>query len=576
MLGGLDPHLAAEGVHHAAANPIALRQLDGHLTSHPDALTSGASTAPPSVVRLAHWLADHGVATVRLPVCADCGRARELPCTIDGGRVCRSCAATRNRDRCSRCDRVARVYRRDSTGPVCSRCYAADPATHAPCAGCGRTRRPVTRRPDGAALCQHCAPRPLHECIRCGQLRPANSNTPAGPVCRRCYRDPQRRCAGCGQVRRISQRATDDHGDLCASCYARPVPGCRECASRQRCEHDSVLLLAEGRSPIALTDAELRRLRARNAPRPHHDCVICRRSRPVKTIWPRGPVCASCYDNVLETPRACARCGTRRPLIGGTEQAPVCGPCAGDPRSYACTGCCQPCRPYIEGRCARCELDRRLTGILAGPDDEIPAQLRPLHHAFVTAEHPKARLKWLSDSHGATVLATLVDSGQPLAHELLDQLPQTRELHYLRGLMVATGVLPDREEHLDRLPAWLEQRLEHAPPNHARLVRTYATWSVLRRFRHRARTGRFTDNSARSARQRILVVLDFLSWLDDHHRKLPDLTQADVDLWMASGSTRRREIRYFLRWTTQRGLTAKALTATIPQARSSVIPANDD
>src|SRR5207248_411990 len=208
--------------------------------------------------------------------------------------------------------------------------------------------------------------------------------------------------------------------------------------SRQRCEHDSVLLLAEGRSPIALTDAELRRLRARNAPRPHHDCVICRRSRPVKTIWPRGPVCASCYDNVLETPRACARCGTRRPLIGGTEQAPVCGPCAGDPRSYACTGCCQPCRPYIEGRCARCELDR---------------------------------------------------------------LPQTRELHYLRGLMVATGVLPDREEHLDRLPAWLEQRLEHAPPNHARLVRTYATWSVLRRFRHRARTGRFTDNSARSARQ---------------------------------------------------------------------------
>src|SRR5207248_1717952 len=162
------------------------------------------------------------------------------------------------------------------------------------------------------------------------------------------------------------------------------------------------------------------------------------------------------------------------------------------------TGCCQPCRPYIEGRCARCELDRRLTGILAGPDDEIPAQLRPLHHAFVTAEHPKARLKWLSDSHGATVLATLVDSGQPLAHELLDQLPQTRELHYLRGLMVATGVLPDREEHLDRLPAWLEQRLEHAPPNHARLL-TAATpqarssvipandddrWALVRRLFH--------------------------------------------------------------------------------------------
>jgi hypothetical protein len=65
-------------------------------------------------------------------------------------------------------------------------------------------------------------------------------------------------------------------------------------------------------------------------------------------------------------------------------------------------------------------------------------------------------------------------------------------------------------------------------------------WFVLRRARRNAARRTFTRGSADFARTRVLGALDLLSWLDRRGRALSDLTQADLDQWLAEGATTRR------------------------------------
>lgn len=81
-----------------------------------------------------------------------------------------------------------------------------------------------------------------------------------------------------------------------------------------------------------------------------------------------------------------------------------------------------------------------------------------------------------------------------------------------------------------------------------------AASTVLRRARRAAARRTFTRGSADFARTRVLAALDLLSWLDYRGQALDDLTQADLDQWLADGATTRRAVRYFIQWAHGRGL----------------------
>ena len=121
-------------------------------------------------------------------------------------------------------------------------------------------------------------------------------------------------------------------------------------------------------------------------------------------------------------------------------------------------------------------------------------------------------------------------------------------------MLVSSGVLPARNEHLERLAPWLEHLLHDKPARQARLIRPFTHWFVLRRARRAATRRTFTRGSADFARARVLVALDLLSWLDQRGQGLRDLTQADLDQWLTDGASTRRAVRYFLQWAHGRGL----------------------
>jgi len=81
-------------------------------------------------------------------------------------------------------------------------------------------------------------------------------------------------------------------------------------------------------------------------------------------------------------------------------------------------------------------------------------------------------------------------------------------------MLVSSGVLPARNEHLERLAPWLEHLLHDKSAHQARLIRPFMHWFVLRRARRAAIRRTFTRGSADFARARVIVALDLLSWLD--------------------------------------------------------------
>ncbi|MET8054155.1 hypothetical protein ABZU75_41935 [Streptosporangium sp. NPDC005286] len=180
-------------------------------------------------------------------------------------------------------------------------------------------------------------------------------------------------------------------------------------------------------------------------------------------------------------------CHEQQPLIARDDSGHnICGPCAGMPGIYTCLACGKGGRLYADGRCPRCVLLLRLEEHLAGPDGQVSCQLRPLQDALAAANDPRGVLCWLRRSPNAHLLGELAASGKPLSHDLLDELPPSRYEHYVRQTLVHTGVLPERHEDLDRIPAWLDQLLADRPAQHAALIRPFVHWFLLKRARRRA------------------------------------------------------------------------------------------
>jgi len=155
---------------------------------------------------------------------------------------------------------------------------------------------------------------------------------------------------------------------------------------------------------------------------------------------------------------------------------------------------------------------------------------------------------------------------RPLTHDLLDELPPDRSLHYLRQTLVQTGILPQRNEEIERVPAWLEHHLAGKPAGHARLACPFLHWSLLLRARSRAVRRPVPASTGREMRRRILIALELLAWIDEQGTTLDRLSQEDVDRWLGEEVAQRRyRVSYFLAWTADRRLSRRLTVPDIPR-----------
>jgi len=296
------------------------------------------------------------------------------------------------------------------------------------------------------------------------------------------------------------------------------------------------------------------------------ECCRCGRRRHKAGSWPDGFVCRTCADRAVRCRGVCPGCGQDRALPGRRPRdgIAICATCAGFSQSFACSRCGLEDKLHGGRLCTRCAFARRLTQLLDDGTGQIRPELVPLADFLLTMDHPLSGLTWLCARRGQPgspedLLRRLGQGEIALTHEAFHALQPWRAASHLRELLMACGVLPAMDKQICSFERWLAGHLaEITDPEHAQLIRRFATWEVLPRLRARAEKKAITPASRRHAGDQVKHATAFLQWLSDRDRDLTTCRQADIDAWHAEHNEHSRStLRAFLLWCTASNLTQR-------------------
>lgn len=487
-------------------------ELLGHLADHPAVLTSGGSSMPKLVGEFLYAAIGAGVVGLVTPGCALCRRPRTLFHTHDDGQR------------------------------ICTTCYGR--LRVATCSGCGREHQRIkVRTSDGSPLCPRCHDRARQPeaCAGCGQVRLLKrSSVDSLDYCRGCQsrRAPTEPCSVCGKDRRVNARAADGSA-ICTTCYAKSRTSTDVC---EQCGTVGPLnARADGRAGAG------KNLCGRCYRHPKRECGVCGRVRRValKATGASADICPTCYQ---------------APMVDCT----VCGQHALGRRTT------KNGRPW----CFGCQATDRIDGLLAGPDGTISVGIKQVRDVLVATQRPRALLSNWDRVESFGLLARLARQPDQLSHEVLDAEGDRFCVGYLRALLVATGVLPERDEQAARLRRFAAAVIEEVTDAQQRQVLSrYARWHVVARAQP-DRHGQLSPAVADRCRQEVRAAQRFLAHLAANGRAVDDCTQADLDHWLST----RRDLRIkFPRWLLDNGhLPRLVLPDPVPQAGPRSHTAHDD
>lgn len=589
----LDPEQIRATVLVVAGGRAKSRRLAAALVQRPGVLADGKSPAPRVVGDLLIALRTAGATAVSPPCCAECGKGLR---SLQRSGQDWYCAVCRKRtEPCAGCGHIREISSRDRAGqPRCVKCpdtdgrdpitvihtviSGLDPhATPDPDTVAAAVRR-ATRKPsyqrklswaleaqptllsgeghlaplraiprliellhaagvagivrpacprchrvvridkplDGMRVCRTCiAHSRIAECVRCGARRePVTRDNEGRPLCANCFiADPANleTCLHCGRLRPVSHRTPD--GPLCPSCPTLPLLTCAICG----------------------------------------DTAGCGISRHTGQPW-----CPACQRRRVP----CSSCGRLAAIASSTLGRPLCADCAPPPVWRDCPTCSDPDHPH-PGQCARCLINARLDELMGPCADTLPPGLQALRRDIATAEHPGTAMRWLTKPSVAPVLSDLAAGRMPLTHQAFDELPHSQALDHLRQTLVSVGALPERDELMIRLEAFLADLLAAQHDTQRRqLLHRYLIWYLLRRLRSRNNGQPVTRQQSKMIHRLARGTLAFLDWLDAHGLTLGTCQQADLDRWRTDQSAiYREETGRFVRWARAHKLTTGHLAS---------------
>lgn len=597
LVAGLEPGLGRARIRQVVAGMAGgrakRRRLAQALLARPGILSDGRSPAPEAIGKLLTALREAGAVNVSAPVCAECGkpmrafqrRGQDWYCGVHGPQTaaCSVCGnvrpiAQRDRQHQPRCWQHPLIDEHDPTQVLIDLLASIDPALDTP----------IVTAAIGAAAPQPGQRRRLAWALqdRPELLTGAGAHAPVPAVLRliealaehgsgRIVRPP---CPSCGRV--IALVKPRGGVRLCRNCVAKSRA---ETCSRCGVHREAATRDEQGRAlcpKCLITD-----------PSNQEVCLVCRRRRPVSVRTPAGPLCGSCRPIATVTCSICGRaapgsiskltgqacchaclqrrarcsgCGNVRLVRSGTRTQPLCGSCTRpDAHWHICPGCGQQTQ-HRSRRCARCTLHRRLGELLRDGTGRVHPRLQVLHEHLANHDRPETVLAWLNKHNTSQILGELAAGQRALTHVGLDELPDSKPLRHLRAVLVATGALPARDEHLIRLERWITDTLaDRTDPEQRALLHRYALWHALHRLRRRNNGEHATDGQRVAVQRNIRAAITLLDWLTAGGLDLANVGQGDLEQWLTSApATARVDAGNFVRWARRNKLTSLDLAAT--------------
>jgi hypothetical protein len=430
----------------------------------------------------------------------------------------------------------------------------------------------------GGGMCSACCALVTRTvCFVCGKLRRVNYRNEAGqPVCPLCTQAGRRRNRLDQLVDEITTVVQGADSSVTDAVVRAAVDQVAPKVPDRMLLRDLLEQASNLKRPAArrlLVARVLAGLRDRGSILPAATCEDC--AGPAEPLVTYGQMvrCRSCA-------RRCPGCGAARKAPEGR----LCRACAGGRKRADCTGCqrtervldasgrCRFCRERAARRCSRCDSTGGRTwfeeawichrcaltsevGALFGLTESVSPALASLRQAVIGAGNPDASRRWLANSSGGRLFRTLIASGVPLTHQVLDDAGADRSIEHLRHLLVAAGALPDHERVVDRFEVFATRILEESllDPRDRKVTRSWLRWAVVARLRQRTATGNPIAASAANARVSLRAVTTLLETWHRQGRNLGTATQADLDAWFCGPGALRWRARPFLVWARQRG-----------------------
>jgi hypothetical protein len=224
--------------------------------------------------------------------------------------------------------------------------------------------------------------------------------------------------------------------------------------------------------------------------------------------------------------------------------------------------------------CDPCAVPVLLDAALTGADGAVRAEVIPVRDALAAGQSGTV-LNWLHRPSSRQLLAQLAAGTGAVSHDTLDQLQPAGAARHLRHVLIAQKVLSDLDRHLHALERWFEVALaEVDDPDEQRMLRSYLTWTHLRRLRGRD-TGA-TAASVASIRDEIKSAIKLLTWLHDRGQRLRTCTQADLDAWCLLDGRMPHRVRQFIAWCAHRRFTSAVSIASPPVSTHREVFADED
>ncbi|PZS25287.1 MAG: hypothetical protein DLM59_20535, partial [Pseudonocardiales bacterium] len=292
---------------------------------------------------------------------------------------------------------------------------------------------------------------------------------------------------------------------------------------------------------------------------PHVSCAHCDTVRACTTIILEQLVCRPCMLRFRRSPGTCPGCdGAKVLAFYDPQRRPACAACTGNKPAYGCAECGREDSPFGT-KCGPCTLTDRLTALLSDPAGGIHPRLQPVFDTLNTGRRSQTTLYWLTRKSGRPdVLRSMARGELDISHAAFEQLPATRAVGYLRDLLAALDVIPPYQPELERVTPWLRELLTGLPKEHAELIDRFARWQLLRRLRlfgQRDHGRRVTRSGVQGARAAILGTARFLQWLQAQDISLVELSQPDLERYLAGRPGRGPILKPFLDWTTRTAIT---------------------
>ncbi|QNE34318.1 hypothetical protein [Leifsonia shinshuensis] len=298
----------------------------------------------------------------------------------------------------------------------------------------------------------------------------------------------------------------------------------------------------------------------------------------IRVRWPDGAICGRCFTDAVRTVGRCAQCGEER-LVPGRDNLgrSLCRDCAGIDTNMTCDTCGAEAERYRGGSCVRCVIRVDLIAILK-PNDPPDLRLRRLIDVLADSGRPESIHTWMRGGAAASLLAQLGERTLRLDHEAFDALPRSAAVEHLRDLLTHHHILPRLEDkYIATFERWLARRLHELEPypQVRSSIEQFATWHHLRRLRS-ADADTATVTAALAARQEITEAGKFLIWLAEEHQTDPaDINQAQIDQYLAEGTSTRKHIRNYLHWLNHQRPRSAHVTAPYRTAQTTPLVTQD-